>query len=84
MKPESARRVVITGIGVISPLGNTQSALWEAFQSGRSGVGTLKSVPTDYLPTAVAAEATHFTGEIDNFGPLDKEQKKAVKKALKV
>jgi 3-oxoacyl-[acyl-carrier-protein] synthase II len=82
--PASARRVVITGMGLISPLGSTKEALWDALISGRSGVGKLEAVPSTFLPTHVAAEAREFTGDIENFGPLEKEQKKAIRKGLKV
>ena len=80
----SSRRVVITGLGVISPLGNTPEALWDALAGGRSGVGPLRSVPTDFLPTSFAAEAHGFSGSIDDFGPLEAEKKKALRKGLKV
>jgi 3-oxoacyl-[acyl-carrier-protein] synthase II len=79
----SGRRVVITGIGVISPIGSTKEAMWDALKSGRSGVGPLTAFPPDNLPTPFAAEAREFTGEIDNFGPLEKEKKKNIRKALK-
>src|SRR3954469_24297637 len=80
----SQRRVVITGMGLISPVGSTKQALWEALSAGRSGVGKLEAVPSKFLPTHVAAEAREFTGDIENFGPLEKEQKKAIRKGLKV
>src|SRR5688572_5133987 len=78
-----ARRVVITGLGVICPLGNTPQKLWEALSSGTSGVGPLASLPTTHLPMSFAAEAREFTGAIDDFGPLEGEQKKAIRKGLK-
>jgi 3-oxoacyl-[acyl-carrier-protein] synthase II len=81
---ESSRRAVITGIGQLSPLGNTKEALWDALIAGRSGVQRLTSIPTDSFPMSFAAEASYFTGEADDFGPLEKEQKKAIRKALKV
>ena len=81
---KSSRRVVITGVGLISPLGNTKEALWEALSTGQSGVERYSSVPTDHLPMSFAAEARGFTGDVENFGPLDKEQKKSIRKALKV
>jgi 3-oxoacyl-[acyl-carrier-protein] synthase II len=80
----SRRRVVITGVSVISPLGNTQTELWDALASGRSGVGPLTAFPPHALPISFAAEARDFRGNIEDFGPLDKEQKKAIRKGLKV
>src|SRR3954452_17544495 len=79
-----SRRVVITGMGVISPLGNSKEALWDALVAGQSGVGPLSSSLGESLPARFAAEARQFTGEIDDFGPLDKEQKKAIRKGLKL
>jgi 3-oxoacyl-[acyl-carrier-protein] synthase II len=84
MLMDTSRRVVITGLGLISPLGNTHEALWDALASGRSGVGPIETVPVDYLPTSFAAEARQFTGAIDDFGPLESEKKKAMRKGLKV
>jgi 3-oxoacyl-[acyl-carrier-protein] synthase II len=78
------RRVVITGLGLISPLGNTPTALWDALVAGRSGVGPTTFMPADRQPLAISAEAREFTGEIEDFGPLEKERKKAIKKGLKV
>ena len=78
------RRVVITGLGVVSPLGNTAESVWEALLSQRSGVGRLTVVPADAFPTNVSAEARDFHGEIDDFGSMDKEAKKALRKGLKV
>ena len=55
-------RVVITGMGVISPLGNTLASYWSGVESGRSGVGPLtKFDNTDYR-TTIAAEVTDFDG----------------------
>lgn len=78
------RRIVITGLGLISPLGNNKESLWEALSTGRSGVSPLESLPADALPIKFAGEARQFTGGIENFGPLDGEHKKSVRKGLKV
>ena len=78
------RRVVITGIGLVSPLGSTKEALWEALAEGRSAVGPLTVPEAAALPVRVAAEAKQFTADIDDFGPLEKEQKKQIRKALRV
>ena len=78
------RRVVITGLGLVSPIGNSPDAFWESLMAGRSGVGPLASPISQMLPARFAAEAREFTGDIENFGPLDKEQKKAIRKGLKL
>jgi 3-oxoacyl-[acyl-carrier-protein] synthase II len=78
------RRVVITGVGIVSPLGSSKKELWAALSSGRSGVGLLKSLPPGAVPVTCAAEARQFRGKIEDFGPLDKEQLKAIRKGLKV
>jgi len=80
----NARRVVITGLGVISPLGNTTESLWQGLTSRKSGVAPLSSVPAEHLPTSFAAEAKEFTGAIEDFGPLEGEKKKAIRKGLKI
>ena len=84
MSDTPARRVVITGVGLVSPLGNSKAALWDALIGQRSGVALLRSIPTDYLPTKVGGEARDFTGDIEGFGPLDANLKRAIRKGLKV
>ena len=84
MREVPDRRVVITGMGVVSPLGLSLESLWSGLVEGRSGVGPIELFPADGLPLRHAAEAREFTGEIDNFGPLDGERKKAIRKGLKV
>lgn len=81
---KTSRRVVIAGIGLISPLGNTSQSLWEALMGGRSGVAPLQAFPAKYLPTKFAAEAHDFSGSIDDFGPLESEKKKSIRKGLKL
>lgn len=78
------RQVVITGMGLVSPVGNSLEEFWESLSLGRSGVGPLTAVPGDAFPLSFAAEARGFEGRIDDFGPLGKEQKKAIRKGLKV
>jgi 3-oxoacyl-[acyl-carrier-protein] synthase II len=78
------RRVVITGLGLISPLGSTHAALWSALAAGTSGVSAISLLPADGQPMKYAGEARDFTGEIENFGPLAADRKKAIKKGLKV
>lgn len=81
---ERMRRVVITGAGIVSPLGSTKEALWEALSQGASGVAPLESLPGAELPMPFAAEARGFTGDVADFGPLDGDLKKAVRKGLKL
>ncbi len=78
------RRVVVTGMGLICPLGDTKETLWQALISGQSGVKPFTSLTSEVLPLKFAAEAQGFQGEIDDFGQLDKEQKKAIRKGSKM
>ena len=80
----SHRRVVITGLGVVCPLGNSPSALWDALESGRSGVGALQRLPPLAGRVVYGGEVRQFIGTIDDFGPLSKGLKKSIRKALKV
>ena len=79
-----SRRVVITGCGVLCPLGRSKEQLWTAIQEGRSGVAPLRSLPAGALPLRFGAEVADFTGQIDDFGPLAPAQKKTIRKGLKV
>ncbi|MEO1983765.1 MAG: beta-ketoacyl synthase N-terminal-like domain-containing protein, partial [Fuerstiella sp.] len=45
------RRVVVTGIGCITPLGNNVQDLWQALQDGRSGVGGITHFEAANFPT---------------------------------
>ncbi len=79
-----SRRVVITGLGVISPLGNSPEKVWAALAAGQSGVRELTSIPVEAFPTRYGGEARDFTGSIDDFGPLEKAMSRNIKKNLKV
>lgn len=69
---------------MISPIGNSKDELWDALQTGRSGVRELETISSEHLPTRYGAEATGFTGHISQFGELDSGRKKAIRKGLKV
>lgn len=81
--PNASRRVVITGLGVICPLGLTVDALWQGLTSGQSAVGPLTDMPPDF-PVTFGGQARQFRGEIDDFGIEDPKMAKAVKKSLKL
>ncbi|WP_218074312.1 beta-ketoacyl synthase N-terminal-like domain-containing protein, partial [Escherichia coli] len=42
------RRVVVTGLGIVSPLGNDLASSWEGITHGRSGIGPLTNVSDAY------------------------------------
>ena len=54
------RRVVVTGIGAISPVGNTAEESWEAVINGKSGIGPLTRLDSEQFPVKVAAEVKDF------------------------
>ncbi|QOY34158.1 beta-ketoacyl-ACP synthase II [Anaerobacillus isosaccharinicus] len=53
-------RVVITGLGAVTPLGNSVATTWENVVAGKSGVGKLTRVDASQFPTVVAAELKDF------------------------
>jgi 3-oxoacyl-[acyl-carrier-protein] synthase II len=84
MAEQPSKRVVITGCGLVSPLGNSPQKLWNELAAGRSGVGYITRFPAQSLPTRLGAEARDFTGKIEDFGPLEKSIQRQIKKALKL
>lgn len=56
----SARRVVVTGIGAVSPVGNSAEESWEAVINGKSGIGALTRLDAEQFPVKVAAEVKDF------------------------
>jgi 3-oxoacyl-[acyl-carrier-protein] synthase II len=55
----SKRRVVVTGLGIVSPVGNEITAAWDSIVGGRSGIGPVTRFEVSTFPT-------HFGGEIRN------------------
>lgn len=53
-------RVVVTGLGVVSPVGNDVSTMWDHLISGHVGIGELTRVNADDFPTKIAAEVKDF------------------------
>ena len=68
-----SRRVVVTGVGLVSPLGIGTAATWGALCEGRSGIGPI----TKFDPSGYAAR---IAGEVKGFDPLAFVAKKDVKK----
>ena len=56
------RRVAITGIGAVSPVGNTAPATWEALKAGTSGIGEITHFDASEINVKVAAEVKGFDG----------------------
>jgi len=54
------RRVVITGLGAVTPLGNSREAFWDGLVAGRSGVGPITAFDSHKLTTQIAAEVKDF------------------------
>ncbi|MGH9480604.1 MAG: beta-ketoacyl synthase N-terminal-like domain-containing protein, partial [Terriglobales bacterium] len=58
--PAASRRVVVTGVGLISPLGNSAPELWQALRAGRSGVGEVSHLALDAYRTRVGGAVRDF------------------------
>ena len=55
-----ARRVVITGLGCVTPLGLGRTAFWQGLLDGASGVRRIESFDASALPVQIAAEVRDF------------------------
>ncbi len=64
MTRPNRRRVVVTGLGCISPVGNTVAASWDALIAGKSGIATITKFDA-------SAFSTHFAGEVKGFNIED-------------
>ncbi|MST33320.1 beta-ketoacyl-ACP synthase II [Acidimicrobiaceae bacterium USS-CC1] len=60
MHNATGRRVVVTGIGAISPLGHTADSTWDGLVSGRSGVAGVEGFDSADLPVRIAAQVRGF------------------------
>ena len=54
------RRVAVTGLGIISPVGNDVQTYWDSLVSGKCGIDVIRSFPLDDLPVKVAGEVKDF------------------------
>jgi len=67
------RRVVITGMGAVTPFGVGADALWNSVRAGVNGVGAVTRIDVSQMPTKIAAE-------VRNFNPSDFFEKKDIKR----
>src|SRR6202030_3321320 len=72
-KVDRDRRVVVTGLGLITPLGTGVEKNWEALMAGRSGIGPITRFDISDYPTKIA-------GQVPDFDLLDWIEKKDVRK----
>ncbi len=56
----SQRRVVVTGMGIVSPVGSTIDTAWDAICNGRSGISTVTSFDASHMKTRIAGEVVDF------------------------
>src|SRR2546430_2694917 len=67
------RRVVVTGLGLVTPVGNSVETTWAALVAGKSGADYIKKFDTEKFPV-------RFACEVKNFDPLDYVEKKEARK----
>src|SRR5512137_3047652 len=66
----SRRRVVVTGLGIVSPLGSTVATAWEGIVNGRSGIGLIDKMDLSAFPVRIGGQAKDFVAE-DYLAPKD-------------
>jgi 3-oxoacyl-[acyl-carrier-protein] synthase II len=71
----SSRRGVITGLGIVSPIGLDKATYWDALTSGRSGIRAIAAFDVSALPTRIAGEVRDF----DAKKYIDKKERKSLK-----
>ncbi len=70
MNSPSNTRVVISGLGVISPVGNALDSFWDSLVNGRSGIRRLSGLDPDKFPAKIAAQVLDFNAD-EYFGPKE-------------
>jgi 3-oxoacyl-[acyl-carrier-protein] synthase II len=68
----TSRRAVITGVGVVSPIGDSAAAFWQSLREGRSGIKPIRTFDASGLPV-------RFAGEIPDFDAKSYVEKKQAK-----
>ncbi len=69
----SKRRVVVTGMGIISPVGNSINEAWDSVCNGRSGIGPITSFDTEGFKTRIAGEIRDF--DVEDYMPRKEARK---------
>jgi 3-oxoacyl-[acyl-carrier-protein] synthase II len=69
----SKRRVVVTGMGIISPVGNSIDSAWDAICNGRSGISLISEFDTEGFKTRVAGEIHNF--DVEDYMSLKEARK---------
>ena len=59
----SERRVVITGIGCLSPLGNDLATTWDGMKAGRSGIARITHLDPEPFDCKIAGEVKNFVAD---------------------
>jgi len=59
----SRRRVVVTGLGIVSPLGSTVATAWAGIVNGRSGIGLIDKMDLSAFPARIGGQAKDFNAE---------------------
>jgi 3-oxoacyl-[acyl-carrier-protein] synthase II len=75
--------IVVTGIGLITPLGNEPDIVWKALQERRNGIGRITWVPVEYLPTDLFG-AVQFTGQRADYGEISNDLWRRIQKSRKL
>src|SRR6266403_2636454 len=73
MNLEKKRRVAVTGLGLITPLGNSVDATWAGLMAAKSGAGPITKFDASEFPV-------RFACEVKDFDPLDYVEKKEARK----
>jgi 3-oxoacyl-[acyl-carrier-protein] synthase II len=60
---EGERRVVVTGMGALTPIGNDVPAFWDGLVNGRSGIGPITLFDTKHVPSKIAGEVRGFDAD---------------------
>ena len=71
MASETSRRVVVTGIGMVSPLANGVDPTWAALTAGQSGIGPITKFETDDLACKIGGQVPTGEGSNASFNDLD-------------